>query len=374
MEFKIKRNPFLDALSWTQSVVERKTTMPILSNTLLEVGNKKIRIMATDLEVGVITQVNADVTEEGKICVLAKSLYDIVKELSGDEVKIRRKEQNRLEVSAGKSHFKIVGLPPEEFPSLPVPDEKNSYPLEAAGLKGMLEKTIFAISNDESRYNLHGVYLERIGDKTLRMVATDGHRLSYVDRQVSQPIQLAKGVIIPKKAVYELKRLVSEAPGDEAGEDLPVRLSIDGRNLVTQRGPVTLIARLIDGEFPDYQRVIPKPQGKVAVLDRSSFVGGLKRVSLLVSDRTRGIKFSFSSGLLELSTSNPDLGEAREELAADYKGDHLKIGFNARYFLDTLGVLEDDKVTVELNGEVGPCVIRSEKDRGFMSVIMPMRI
>src|SRR5262245_47491443 len=336
MEFKIKRNPFLDALSWTQSVVERKTTMPILSNTLLEVGNKKVRIMATDLEVGVITQVNADVTEDGKICVLAKSLYDIVKELSGDEVKIRRKEQNRLEVSAGKSHFKIVGLPPEEFPSLPTPDEKNSYPLEASGLKGMLEKTIFAISNDESRYNLHGVYLERIGDKTLRMVATDGHRLSYVDRQVSQPIQLAKGVIIPKKAVYELKRLVSEAPGGEAAEDLPVRLSIDGRNLVTQRGGVTLIARLIDGEFPDYQRVIPKPQGKAAILDRSSFVGGLKRVSLLVSDRTRGIKFNFSSGLLELSTSNPDLGEAREELAADYKGDHLKIGFNARYFLDTL--------------------------------------
>src|SRR4030095_13861027 len=349
MEFKIKRHQFLDALSWVQSVVERKTTMPILSNTLLEVTGGKVRIVATDLEVGVITQVNAEVAQEGKICVLAKSLYDIVKELPHEEVKIKRKEQGRLEVSAGKSHFKIVGLPPEEFPTLPTPDEKNNYPLEAEGLRGMLEENIFAISNDESRYNLHGVFLEKVGEKSLRMVATDGHRLAYVDRQVSQPVPLYKGVIIPKRAVYELNRLVSDPPGEEAGSDVPVRLSIDGRNLVAQRGPVTLIARLIDGEFPEYQRVIPKPQGKAAILERQSFIGGLKRVSLLVSDRSRGIKFSFSPGSLELSTSNPDLGEAREELPADYKGDHLKIGFNARYFLDILNAIEDEKVSLELN-------------------------
>src|SRR4030095_5302245 len=195
MEFKIKRHQFLDALSWVQSVVERKTTMPILSNTLLEVTGGKVRIVATDLEVGVITQVNAEVAQEGKICVLAKSLYDIVKELPHEEVKIKRKEQGRLEVSAGKSPFKIVGVPSR--------DEKNNYPLEAEGLRGMLEKTIFAISNDESRYNLHGVFLEKVGEKSLRMVATDGHRLAYVDRQVSQPVPLSKGVIIPKKAVYE---------------------------------------------------------------------------------------------------------------------------------------------------------------------------
>ncbi|MFO1518183.1 MAG: DNA polymerase III subunit beta [bacterium] len=373
MEFKIKRNEFLNALSWTQSVVERKTTMPILSNVLLEVKPKAVQITATDLEVGVITQVNAEVIQEGKICVPAKSLYDIVKEIPLEEIKIRAKEQGRLEVSAGKSHFRIVGLPPEEFPNLPLPDEKQWYPLEAKGLQGMLDKTLHAISTDESRYNLHGVFLERVGEKALRMVATDGHRLSYVDREVSQPMKLTKGVIIPKKAVHELKRLVGES-GAEGDVQEAVQLTIDGRNLIARRGGVTLVARLIDGDFPDYQRVIPKLQEKALMVDRQTLMGALRRVSLLISDRSRGIKFSLSSGLLELSTSNPDLGEAREEIGVDYKGDHLKIGFNARYFLDVLGSMDDEKVAVELNGEVGPCVLRSASDKGFLSVIMPMRI
>jgi DNA polymerase-3 subunit beta len=374
MEFKIKRNDFLNALSWTQSVVERKTTMPILSNVLLEVADKKVRIAATDLEVGVLTQVGAEVGQEGKICVSAKNLYEIVKELSSEEVKIKKKEQGRLEVSAGKSLFKIVGLPSEEFPNLPQPDEKQWYPLEAKGLRGMIDKTSHAISNDESRYNLHGVFLEKVGEKKLRMVATDGHRLSYVDREVSQPLKLVKGVIIPKKAVYELKRLVGEPVGSEGDTQEPVNLSIDGRNLVARRGSVTLIARLIDGEFPDYHRVIPKIQDKGVLASRQELVGALKRVSLLVNDRSRGIRFNFSPGLLELSTSNPDLGEAREEVSTEYKGDLIKIGFNSRYFLDVLSVIEDEKILIELNGEVGPCVIRSGSDKGFLSVIMPMRI
>jgi DNA polymerase-3 subunit beta len=377
MEFKIKRNDFLNALSWTQSVVEKKTTMPILSNALLEVGNQKVRIIATDLEVGVMTQVEAHVAHEGKICVLAKSLHDIVRELPNEEIQIRQKDETRIEISAGKSQFKIVGMSPDEFPTLPMANEKNSYSLEAKGLKGMLDKTLYAISNDESRYNLHGVYLEQTGEKTLRMVATDGHRLSYVDREVSYPVQLPKGVIIPKKAVYEMKRLVggTDASDSQEGDvQEPVRLVVDGRNFVSQRGDVTLIARLIDGEFPDYKAVIPKKQEKGLIVDRQSLMGALKRVSLLLGDRARGIKFSISSGLLELAASNPDLGEAHEELGVDYKGEKLGIGFNPRYFLDILNILEDEKVVIEFNGEVGPCAIRSQLDRGFLSVIMPMRI
>lgn len=373
MEFKIKRDEFLNALGWTQSVVEKKTTMPILSNALLEVGNKQLKITATDLEVGVITYVPAQIQSDGKICVSAKNLYDIVRELPADEILIKKKDQNKIEVSAGKSHFRILGLPAEDFPSLPSVEEKNSYPLETKGLKGMLDKTIFAISNDESRYNLHGVYLEQTGDKTLRMVATDGHRLSFVDREVSQSVKLPKGVIIPKKAVYELKKLVGDLTQD-ANVKESVRFNIDGRNCVAQRGNVTLVARLIDGEFPDYKPVIPKGPSKIMVVHRESLIGALKRVSLLVNDRSRGIRFLVSPGNLELSTSNPDLGDAKEELLVDYNGEKLSVGFNARYFLDVLNSVEDEKVVVELNGEVGPCVIRSEFDRGFLSVIMPMRI
>ncbi len=374
MEFKTNRKQFLDAISWTQSVVERKTTMPVLSNALLEAKNGKVHVTATDLEVGVITQADANVIQEGKFCVLAKSLYDLIKEFPSEEIHIKKKDQNRLEISSEKSQFKIAGLPPEEFPNLPAIDEKNSYSLPANGLKEMLDKTSFAISSDESRYNLHGVYLEKVNENGLRMVATDGHRLSYVERELSQKVELEKGVIVPKKGVYELKRLVGSSDSIEQDNDDLVNLVIDGRNLIAKRRGVTLVSRLVDGDFPDYQAVIPKKQDKYLVVDKDSLIGALRRVSVLVSDKTRGIKFSLSNGILELSASNPDLGEAREELSADYKGERLNIGFNARYFLDVLAVLKDEKVIIEINGESGPSVIRSEFDRGFLSVIMPMRI
>ncbi len=374
MEFKTNRKQFLDAISWTQSVVERKTTMPVLSNALLEAKDGKVHVTATDLEVGVITQADANVIQEGKFCVLAKSLYDLIKEFPSEEIHIKKKDQNRLEISSEKSQFKIAGLPPEEFPNLPAIDEKNSYSLPANGLKEMLDKTSFAISSDESRYNLHGVYLEKVNENGLRMVATDGHRLSYVERDLSQKIELEKGVIVPKKGVYELKRLVGSSDSVEQDNNDLVNLVIDGRNLIAKRRGVTLVSRLVDGDFPDYQAVIPKKQDKYLVVEKDSLVGALRRVSVLVSDKTRGIKFSLSNGTLELSASNPDLGEAREELSADYKGERLNIGFNARYFLDVLAVLKDEKVIIEINGESGPSVIRSEFDRGFLSVIMPMRI
>ncbi len=371
MEFKIQRSAFLKSLSWTQSIAERKTTMPILSNTLLEAKGQNIKTIATDLDVGVVTQTTANIISEGKICVPAKSLYDIVKELNVDEIKISQKNQDRLEISSGKSSFKIVGMPSDDFPTLPQLDGKSSYPVEAVGLRDMLDKTLYAVSNDESRYNLHGVYLEKVGEKSLRMVATDGHRLSYVDREMSQAVPLQKGVIIPKKAVQELKKLVGAS--EEENSDV-VKILIDGRNFVAERGEVTLVARLIDGDFPDYKPVIPKRHDKTCNIDRQELIGALRRVSLLVGDRSRGVKFSLSSGLMEISTSNPDLGEAHEELSVDYKGEKFHVGFNARYFLDILGVMNDPKTLIEFNGEVGPCVIRSEQDRGFLSVVMPMRI
>ncbi len=369
MEFKIKKEPFLQALSWTQSIVERKTTMPILSNALLNVQKNGLSILATDLEVGVQVEAEVETQEEGKICILAKSLYDIVRELPDQEIKIQRKDQNRIQVSSGKSQFKIVGLSAEEFPQLPQFDEKKSSLLEAKGFKEMIDKTFFAISNDESRYNLHGVYLEKAESKKIRLVATDGHRLSYVERELGEEVAFEKGVIIPKKAVSELKKLSLDGNPQEG-----IRIALDGRNLFAKKGAITLIARLIDGEFPEYQKVIPKKQDKFITISRSEMIGALKRVSLLVGDRTRGIKFSFSSGNLELSSSNPDLGEAKEELSVDYKGDHLQVGFNSRYFLDALAVIEEDQFILETNGHVGPCVIRSLKDPTFLSVIMPMRI
>ncbi|MBF0493279.1 MAG: DNA polymerase III subunit beta [Deltaproteobacteria bacterium] len=369
MEFKIKKEPFLQALSWTQSIVERKTTMPILSNALFHITKNKLSILATDLEVAVHVTVNVETQEEGKICIQAKNLFDIVRELPDQEIIIQRKEQNRIQVIAGKSQFKIIGLSVEEFPQLPQFDENKSSLIEARGLREMIDKTFFSISSDESRYNLHGVFLEKAEANNIRLVATDGHRLSYVERELGQGFGIEKGVIIPKKAVSELRKLTLYGDVEEG-----VKISIDGRNLFAQKGAITLIARLIDGEFPEYQKVIPKRQDKHIILSRNEMIGALKRVSLLVGDRTRGVKFSFSSGSLELSSSNLDLGEAKEEISIGYKGENLQVGFNSRYFLDVLGVIEEENFILEINGHVGPCVIRSTKDPTFFSVIMPMRI
>ncbi len=374
MEFKIKRSEFLETLSWTQSVVEKKTTMPILSNILLEAKGDQLKILATDLEIGIIAQMKGDILQEGKICVFGKNLYDIVKESPAEEIHLQKKDQNRLEVKSGRSQFKIVGFSAEEFPQLPVPEDKNFYVFEPKALSDMIQKTIFCIATDESRYNLHGIYIEPRENHQLRMVASDGHRLSFVDREVGQALKIKKGILVPKKGINEIRHLAGESLSDSSEENHPLALAFDGRNLIARRGGITIITRLIDGEFPDYQRVLPKVAGKHVSVERHALMGALKRVSLLISDRSRGVRFGFSPGLLELSVSSSDLGEAREEIEIDYKGDVFHAGFNARYFLDVLSALADEKVLLELNGEVGPCVVHSPTDPGFLSIVMPMRI
>ncbi|HEX5034186.1 MAG TPA: DNA polymerase III subunit beta, partial [bacterium] len=272
-----------------------------------------------------------------------------------------------LEISAGSSKFKVVGLSPQEFPSMPEMGKKNVLTLDAPALRAMIEKTLFSVSTDETKYNLNGVFLESAGDKKLRMVATDGHRLSWAERPMTQSFQLAKGVLLPRKGVLELQKLIQE-------EDGILPLAIEGRNVMLQRGPITLFIRLIEGDFPDYRQVIPAKNDQSAILPKAQLVGALRRVSLLSQEHNRGVKLTFNSGQLELLCSNPDLGEAREEVECQYKGKHLEVGFNYRYFLDVLSVLEDETVKLELKDEVSPCLIRSEVDKGFLSLIMPMRL
>ncbi len=367
MEIKINREELKKGLYWTQNVVERKTTKPILSNALLETSGEMLKISATDLEVGVTVEVPAQVKAKGQVAVPAKSLYEIAKELNSEEVTIRQKENQWLEILGGASKFKVVGLPAQEFPSMPEYPKKKPMSVDSASLKHMIEKTLFAVSTDETKYNLNGVFLEALGDKKLRMVATDGHRLSMAERELAQPVSLAKGVLLPRKGVLELQKLLQ-------GEEGIVPLAIEGRNVMVQYGPVTLFIRLIEGDFPDYQQVLPKKNDRIILLSRERFVSALKRVSLLSQDHNRGVKMTFSSGHLELLCSNPELGEAREELECEYKGERMEVGFNYRYFLDVLGVLHDDIVQLDLKDQVSPCLIRSKGDPGFLSLVMPMRL
>lgn len=371
MEIKITKTELLNGLYWTQSVVERKVTMPILSNALIEATPKTLTITATDLEVGVRSTHAADVAKPGKVTVNAKNLYEIIRQLPDEKVKLSVGANHWMEIVSGKSRFKIVGMPADEFPNLSFSEGKEAQSLSPDTILEMIGKSAYAMSTDEVRYNLNGIYCEAKeveGKPGLRFVATDGHRMAYCERATPGKVALAKGVIIPRKGVGELKRLC------DGGGDASVSLFFDAKQLVASRGSVTLMVRLIDGQFPPYEQVIPKDLPKVVTADRKQFIDSLKRASLVASDMSHAIKMTFSPGMIEINTANPDVGEVHEELGATYKGETFDVGFNAKYFLDLLAVISDEAVVMGLKNNVSPCVIRSEFDRGFLSMVMPRRL
>ncbi len=369
MEFKIQKTDLVNGLYLTQSVVEKKSTMPILASVLIEAKGKTVSFSATDLEVGVISHHQAEVMKPGKIVIQARGLYDIAKELPEDLVTIKVLSNNWVNILCGKSKFKMVGAGHEDFPTMPAADGPV-YNMDAKDFLEMISKVSYAMSNDETRYTLNGVYLEEATNGSvsgIRMVATDGHRLSMSERAVKGKFKLPKGVILPKKGVWELKKLLEDHEGDFS-------MQIGEKTISANTKAASLVCRLVDGQFPPYKQVIPKDNKKVVIVDRQQFIQSLKRVSLMADDRAKGVKLQISSGNLDLMSSNPDLGEANEETACVYKGEKFDVGFNARYFIDVLGVIQDEKVTMELKNDTTPCIIRSEFDKGFLSVVMPMRI
>ncbi len=367
MEIKIKKEGFQTLLRWSQGIVGKKGTMPILSNLLIEGKGNKLSIIATDLEVGITAEGDAEVKEEGRVVVNARSLYEIVREAPEETIRLASKGEAGIEVVSGKARFRIVGMKPEEFPNLPQVSTKGGMTLSGDELEEMVEKTFYAASTDEARYTLNGLFLTKVlhGDKSfLRIVATDGHRLSYSEREAKWSFQ---GLIISRKGISELRNLLSSGRGD-------VAIGVDEKTILFQRDKVSLSIRLIEGEFPNYEQVIPRKAERIVSVDRSLIEGALRRATIMATDQGRGVKFAFSNGKVEISSSNPDLGEASEEIAVDYKGNAFQVGFNPRYFLDVLDILEDEKVILELKDEVSPCMLRSEFDRGFLALVMPMRI
>ncbi len=364
MEFKVKRNDLINGLQITQSIVDKKSTMPILANALFEVGPDRLRISATDLEVGVISEIAINTIHEGKSTMPAKNLYEIAREIEGDDLHFQSKTNGWMEVKSGKSLFKIVQLNYQEFPSMPPVDVTRLKKIKSSDLLYLIEKTIYAVSTDETKYNLNGVCLEKVSSDNIRMVATDGHRLAYVEKPLA--LEMEKSVILPRKGLVEIKKIL--------GNTEECLFGLDGRNAVIKSENATLIVRLIDGEFPDYKKVIPKNHDKLISITKTTFVGALKRVSLLSQDKNRGVKMIFSPNNLEIICNNPDLGEAKEEIEINYKGEMFEVGFNPRYFIDTIQSLSDEMIIIELKDEISPCVIRSEYDRSLLNVIMPMRL
>lgn len=366
MEFRIQKSEFLRGLRLAQGIADRKSTMPILANVLLRTeGKSKILLAATDLNVSVSAELAAKVEKEGGLTVGAKPLHEIVANLPGEDVVFKRAENNWADIKAAKVAYKLVGMPDRDFPKMPDHREVKYAKCDAAVLREMIDKTLFSVSNDETRFHLNGVFFECDGAKA-RMVSTDGHRLSKVERTLTGGPTLPTGVIIPKKGLVEIKRAVE-------GERNAVDLAIHGSHVFIKTGDVALAVKLIESQFPPYEQVIPKTNQKVAVIDRTALLEALKRASLMASE-TRGVRFSFEPGVLRIASDNPELGEVREEVEIDFAGDPVSVGFNPRYFTDLLGQMVGDQIRVEVAGDLDPAVVRPREGDDYLGVVMPMRI
>ncbi len=372
MEFKIDKETFLRALQKVQGIVEKRNTMPILSNVLIEAVPDKIFLTATDLEVGMKSSYPTSVAKEGKITVSAKKIYEIIKELSDEEIVFSTRENDWIEIRCGKALFNIVGLSPDEFPYFPKINEERFVKMNSVLIKDMIDKTSYAICHDETKYNLNGIFVKAGKEDdhpVLRMVATDGHRLSIAEKEFSGMIEneLEKGVIFPKKGIFELKKMTEEEEND-------ILLCFMDNNAVVKKGNTFVVMRLVDGEFPDYTRVVPTANDKTIKIKREAFFHSLRRMSILSSEKFKGIKFDIKADSMEISASNPELGEAREEIDIEYGGEPLTVRFNARYLIDVLTVLEDDFIELDLRDELSPAIMRPAASVDFRSVIMPMRL
>src|SRR4030043_843727 len=375
MNFEIERREFLRGLGLIQSVTGRKTTLPILSHILLEWNKNSLYLTGTDLETGIREELNATVYQEGKTSVSAKKLYEIVKELPDETIHIQKKENQWIRIQCGKSIFNLSGLDPEEFPALPTYREDYFSQLPISLLSEMIEKTVFAAANEESRYHLNGVLFlqnKEEGKERLRMVATDGHRLSLIDRESQKIRGIEKGIIIPKKGVLEMKKVMADKEGIRT-----VAIYFDATHGFMKIGKSLMIVRLIDGDFPEYQQVIPKENDKKLTLNKDNFYRCLRRVSTMASERVEGVKFSIKNNGIEFSSYNQDFGDAREEMEVVYEGPSLDVGFNSRYLMEALNIMDSEEVLIEIKDDGSPGMMRPMPPADppdQICIVMPMRI
>jgi DNA polymerase-3 subunit beta len=372
MKLTIERSALLKALAHVQSVVERRNTIPILSNVLLDTQSGRLQLTATDMDIAIVESVAADVARPGAVTVPAHTLYDIVRKLAeGAQVGVEAiAEKGQVALRSGRSSFALASLPPGDFPHMSGGDLPHGFELAAAELKGLIEKTRFAISTEETRYYLNGIYLhagQSSGIGVLRAVATDGHRMARVEMALPSGADGMPGVILPRKTVIELHKLISET-------DAPVQVALSETRVRFAIGDMTLTSKLIDGTFPDYERVIPSGNDKVMEVDRAEFTAAVDRVATISTDKSRAVKLSLDANQLTLTASSPDAGMAEEEIAVRYAGTPIEIGFNARYLLDIAEQIEGDGARFRMADASAPTLIEDIADQSALYVLMPMRV
>ena len=368
MKFTIERDELLRGLGRIQAIVERRGTLPILSNALIQVSESEVTLAATDLEVGVIARLAAEVEQPGEVTLPAKALYEITRELDGSEVGFQVIEGSRVQIDCDRARFTLLSISPEEYPTIPGSNGVTLSGIEASLLTELIDRTLYATSTDETRYNLNGVLMESADEGKLSCVATDGHRLAKIDRSLPAPLGfLEKSIIIPRKGVSEIRKLADEI-------DEPIEIGLGDGFLIVRRPGLLLSCRLIDGEFPNYRQVIPSDCRVRLVIERERLLNSVRRIALMTHERSHGFKFVLTSGQLELSVTNPDMGEAREQVPIDYDGDRFETSFSARYVQDALAAMKTKEVAIELVDELTAAVIRPADDPDQLAVVAPMRL
>ena len=370
MELKVRKTDLLRELQLFQGIVERKNTIPVLANVLMEAEADQLRLQATDLEVSLRSRCEATITTEGAVTVPAKKLYEVVRALPETDILIRQEVKGALRVAADKFDSRMQTLPREDFPTLAAASGAAHFMLPRDAVREMVARTQFAITGEDTRYFLNGA-LFILRREEMCLVATDGHRLALVSAKREAEDQEAEEVqaILPKKTLWELSRLLVDGEGD-------VRYECGENHLFFDVGGRQLVSRVIDAQFPAYDRVIPKQNDKAVEFERDRLTNAIRRVSLLSSDRSRAVKFKFTEGTIDIVSSSPEVGEATETLAIEYAGDPLDVCFNAQYVLDFLGVAETESVRLEFKDEMSQAVMRPVGNGGFdyTYVIMPMRV
>jgi DNA polymerase III subunit beta len=368
MKVKVDRNELLKKLSDIQNIVEKRNTMPALNNFLLLAESAGSAITATDLETALKEPIELTVLEEGKACIPAKKLFEIVREMDG-EITLESADNQWVKVTCGKSHFRLAGISPDEYPVWPTiaDSESMSVEIDTATLHDAIEKTLYSAGESDTRYVLNGLLFHLKTDKILNVVGTDGHRLALSRKEISEELQEEMKLILSRKSVSELRRFID-------GDARPVRLTIGKNNILFTVGGVQFLTRLIEGTYPNYEQVLPPDNNKSVSVGRDAFSRALRIVSILSKERSSAVKVDISPDSMIISTSNPDLGDAKDEIPVNYTGDDMTFAFNARYLLDALSAMETENVILKLNEPLSPTILLQDGKDDYKCVVMPMRL
>ncbi len=366
MELKIERELLLKPLQQVIGVVERRQTLPILGNVLLKTTNNQLSITATDLEIEMVSQIAIENSNVAETTLPARKFVDICKALPNDASLTIKVDSERATIRSGKSRFVLSTLPATEFPNIDSFDSLFEFEMSQSQLKKLIDQTHFAMAQQDVRYYLNGLLFE-FSDNLIRVVATDGHRLALCDQETATGVPELQQVIIPRKAVMELSRLLENS-------DETVKIELGSNHIRLSTGQLSFITKLIDGRFPDYQRVVPQGGDKIVIVNRSLIHQALSRASILSNEKYRSVRFTLSSGSLQVMANNPEQEEAEEIITVDYDGPSIEIGFNASYVLEALNALNDENVQLELTDQNSCCLIRSPDSEESRYVVMPMRL